>query len=300
MTMETPPDAELDVPMPPADFGEIPTLDEPVAAGRAGLRSVARWVLGALLVLTLGALLFSLSFAQVTTEGTAKRSLRHSVAILTEVDALLDAQYEGLRQNAMEEDAAEAVELPDFPIAVSLTAGDVQQNDRDEFRALLLDRAADQIYEEGASAFDEDGEASIGFFSTEGAVGNGMDLLRERPNDIVSTATIALAALAGVLALGLALVCRGYGRLVCVGVSVLVAAAPFLILAVAARFTLRTAADGVDEYLASEFLELAQELTWAPIRNGIVFSVGGAALLAMGAALAFRSDRRQAAEAEPE
>ena len=85
----------------------------------------------------------------------------------------------------------------------------------------------------------------------------------------------------------------GYGRLLGVGASVFLAGAPFLVVAVAVRFAFRLAADGLDDYLAREFLELGQELTWAAIRNGIIFTAGGAAVVAAGAALARWSDSRR-------
>jgi hypothetical protein len=45
--------------------------------------------------------------------------------------------------------------------------------------------------------------------------------------------------------------------------------------------------------MTREFLRLSQELTWAPIRNGIIFSVGGAVVLVVGTALARWSDSQQ-------
>jgi hypothetical protein len=102
--------------------------------------------------------------------------------------------------------------------------------------------------------------------------------------------TIAFASLAGVLAVGLVLAARSYGRVLALGVSIVAAAAPFLIAAVAVRFAFRLGADGLDEYLAREFFDLGRELTWAAIRNGIIFSAGGAIILASGILLARWSD----------
>ncbi len=65
----------------------------------------------------------------------------------------------------------------------------------------------------------------------------------------------------------------------------------FILLAVAVRFAFQ-AVDG-DEYLARAFAQLGEELTWAPIRNGIIFGFGGLLLLTLGTALARWSDRRQ-------
>jgi hypothetical protein len=73
------------------------------------------------------------------------------------------------------------------------------------------------------------------------------------------------------------------------GVSL--AALPFLGAAIALRFALRQAADGVDDLLVEEFLTLAQELTWAPIRNGIIFAVGGGVFVVVGGGLALWGER---------
>lgn len=281
-------------PEPPAPSvlagGAAPST--PLVSDRFRWRSTAKWFFGALLVLDLGALLFVLSLANVTAEGPAKRSLRQSLAILTEVDAFLDDHLETLRQEASQTQE-EALTLPDFPIQVSFTPEEILATNREEFRALLLSRSSDLVHKEGMSILQEDRGSEISFFSTQGLIRSGMDFLRPTPHRVLTVLTIALAAVAGVLALGLMLASRGYGRLLGLGLSVLLAAAPFLIVAVAVRFALRLAADGLDDYLAREFLALGQELTWAPIRDGIIFSVGGAVVFVAGAALARWSDSRQ-------
>ncbi|OGO51682.1 MAG: hypothetical protein A2148_09975 [Chloroflexi bacterium RBG_16_68_14] len=271
--------------------GEGAAAGGPPAGGRSWWQSTAKWLLGALLVIDIGVLLFVLSFANVTADGPAKRSLRHSLAILTEVDAFLDDHFETLRQEAAQTQE-ETLTLPDFPVQVSFSPEEIRAADREEFRALLLTRAADRIHEEGVFILQEERGGEVSFFSTQGLIRTGMDLLRPTPHRVLTLLTISLASLAGVLALGLALTSRGYGRLWGLGLSVLLAAAPFLIVAVALRFAFRVAADGLDDYLAREFLTLGQELTWAPIRNGIIFSVGGAVIFAAGTALARWRDSR--------
>ena len=76
------------------------------------------------------------------------------------------------------------------------------------------------------------------------------------------------------------------------GLAVFLASTPFLITAVAVRFVFRLGADGVDEYFVHEFLRLGQEITWAPIRNGMIFSIGSGTVMLAGAALARWSDSR--------
>ena len=283
-------DAEPPLPFEPA----LPKPLPPIASGisiageRLRWRDTAKWLLGGLLALDLFVLFAVLGLANVTAEGPATRSLEQSVAILTEIDGFLDEHYETLSADAGR--SGEDVTLPDFPIALTFTAEEVRATGRDGFRALLLGRAADRVHDEGVAALREDGEGGISFFSTQGVIRTAMDFLRPTPHRVLTMLTIGLAALAGMLALGLALATRGYGRVLAVGLSVFAAAAPFLILAIAVRFAFRLGTNGLDEYLAREFFDLGRELTWAAIRNGIILTSGGAIILACGVLLSRWSD----------
>ena len=218
------------------------------------------------------------------------RSLGRSVACLPEVDTFLDLRLEALRQEAEQSQQAN-IALADFPVPVSFTPAEILDTGREEFRALLLARSAEQIYENGTSVFREDRGGSARLVSPAGALRRGMDFLRPGPHTMLTVLTWALAATAAFLKLRLAQACRGYGRLVGLGASVSLAALPFILLAMAARFAFQSV--GGDEYLAPAFAQLGEELTWAPIRNGIIFAIGGLLLLALGTTLARWSDRRQ-------
>lgn len=276
-------------------------IDEPARPRRRGARllsglqrsSLLKWGLGGLLTLDLIVLLFVLSFANVTSAGPAKRALGHSLAILVEVDALLDDHYQALRLEAGQTQE-ERLTVPGLPPDISFTPDEVLAGDRETFRALLLTRAADLVHEEGVAALRTD-HFDPPLLSTQGAVGNGMDFLRPTPHRILTILTIAFASAAALITAALGLVSRGYGRLVALGLSALLAAAPFLIAAVAVRFALRLAADGADDYLVREFVTLAQELTWAPIRNGMIFTMGASVTLLAGVWLALWSDARRRA-----
>lgn len=266
----------IDLP-PLQNLGELP----PDPYTRPPVRQWLRSMVGVLLVITLFLLLLALSFANVTGEGPAKRSLRESVAVLTEVDAYLDEHWASFQQEAASSPPQAELAPPDFPISVTFTAQEVAERDQDQFRALLLTRAGKRIYDDGASAFNGEG-SDPSPLSLEGVARNGLDFLRSRPHDVLMLAMLVAAVVAGVLALALVLLSRGYGRLFALGVTVTISAIPFLLFAIAARFALRLAADSLDDAAANEFLKLAQDLTWAPIRNGIIVSVAGGALLLVG------------------
>jgi hypothetical protein len=264
----------------PAPYPELPVLEQPRSSS---WRGVIAWAIGILLLLDIAALLFVLSFANVTAEGPAKRTLRYSTAILMEVDAYLDDHYDGIRQQAQEE-PDRPVSPPDYPIAVTFTSDEVLSSGRDEFRSLLLDRSADALYAEGTDAIEsQDSDESD--LSTQAAIRDGTDLFRASANDGLSIAVVVLATAAAFLALALLLAARGYGGLVGLGLGVFLASLPFLIMAIAVRFAFRLAADAADDPFVEEYLKLGQELTWAPIRNGIIFTVGGVVVIALGALL---------------
>jgi hypothetical protein len=248
-----------------------------------------KWLFGALLALDIGLLLIALAFANVTDRGPAERALGRSVAILTEVDTLLDEHYASLHNEAQQTNET-TITLPDFPLPITFTPQEIASTDREQFRALLLQRSAVFLHENGAAAFREGRASEIDSLSPQGAVRIGLDLLRPTPHRVFAGLTIAFASIATVLAITLALSTQGWGRLTALGVSLFVAAVPFLIFAVALRFALRLAADGTDDYVAREFLQLGQELTWAPIRDGVVFAGGAVLLLVIGAQLTRWSD----------
>ena len=239
--------------------------------------------LGALLALDLFALLFALSLANVTAAGPAQRTLRYSLAITFEVDTYVDQHYDPLRQQAAT--SGQPIILPDLPLDISVSPSELLASDRAGFRALLLDRAAEQVHARGVSVLRQDGHSGSGLSSVQDLTGVGMDFLRPTPHRALTGITFGLAVAAGLLAAGLGLSVRRYGRLVAIGLCALMAALPFLLAAVAVRFAFHLAADGVDDYFVREFATLGQALTWAAIRNGIIFAVGGGVFLAAGSAL---------------
>ena len=272
------------------DIADLPPLPDPIleTVGSTGLRPRGRWLWGGLLVVDLLLLLFALSFANITAEGAAERTLGHSVAVLAEIDAYVADHYESLQNDVA---PGRILTLPDFPVEVSFTSEEMEELSEEEFRALALQRAADVLYDDGMAAFGNgDGDPSA--WSLPGALHRGLDLLRPQPHTIFTYATIIFAVAGAFFAFMLARRTSGYGKVLAIGVSALLASLPFLVFAVAVRFALRVAADGVDEYLAHEFLVLGQEITWAPIRNGLIFSIGAGTIAVLGGALSVFADRR--------
>jgi len=252
------------------------------AGGLFGWRRHAPQAATALgLAMALLALLVALNLLQLTAPGPAHRALRRAVASLTEIDSLLAVHGAALRQQA-DVSPDEPVALADYPLDVPLSPGEAQRP-AVEVRNLLLDRSAEQVYQEGSAAFREEGQSGDApRLSVQRAVRTGLGFLTAGNHDALRWTTLALALVCGVLSGALLLVTRGYGRLGALGGAVAAASLFFLLLAVAVRLVLSLAGWGTDDYITVQLLDLAKEAAWLPIRNGIAFSGLGLALLALG------------------
>jgi hypothetical protein len=227
------------------------------------------------------ALLVALNLLQLTAPGPTHRALRRAVASLTEIDSLLAVHGPALRRQAgVSPD--EPLSLPDYPLDVRLSPEEARRP-ATEVRDLLLDRSAEQVYQEGSAAFREKGQSGDApRLSVQRAVRTGLRFLTAGNHDALRWTTLVLALVCGVLSGALILVTRGYGRLITLGSAVAAASLLFLLLAAAVRLALGLAGWGTDDYIAVQLLDLAKEAAWLPIRNGLAFSVLGLALLALG------------------
>jgi hypothetical protein len=259
-------------------------------------RNVGKWGVALAFFIALGALLACLQLFQVTSEGTAKRTLRRAVAALTEIDPLLDRNYDDLQQRAATAAPDETVRLRDYPLDIALGPEEVRGAPKDRIRDLLLDRSADLMYRQGTAPLrTANGRAQgVGLFTVGGLTDHGLGFLTKHRHDTLGVLTFALAALCLVLGVTLAALCRGFGRLASVGAVAVMASIPLLFAGIGARFYMRIVSEGDSEYIQREFLEIGQGLAWIPIRDGIAFTVLGAVFLLTGVGCAIWADRRGA------
>jgi hypothetical protein len=257
-------------------------------------RGLGKWGAAAVLFVSLNALLFSLSLYQMTAEGTAKHALRRALAALTEIEAVIERDYDDLRLRAESAGPGETVTLSEYPVDIPLTADEVSQSTPESLRALLLDRSDDVLYSEGTDALRSDGDGGPPRFSAAGLVDGWLGVLRSRNHLRAGIASAVFAVAAAASAGALAAACRGFGRVGAVGATVLAGALPALAAAGIIRFYLALASDSDTEYTQRQLLEVGQALTWIPLRNGIAFAALGATLVVAGTAFAMLSDRRNA------
>jgi hypothetical protein len=267
-----------------------------VTIGSGFWRVLFKWGIGLLLVSTLGVLLLAVDGTQLTAAGTAHRVLRRTVASLTEIDALIENPDQMATTGTISGDSASS-RLTGFPIDVSLTAKEADSLSSFELRDLVLDRSADRLYADGFSAFRENdagGASDIQILSPPGAVRYTAGLLTEGNHDIMQIVMAVVAVVAAFLALVLVLLSRGYGRLTSLGVAVLAASLPLLLVLVAVRFILRLASEQEGDYLTAQLYALGRDVAWLPIRNAIAFACLGAVFLTMGVAFSLLSKKEQA------
>ena len=266
-----------------------------VTIGTGFWRNFFKWAAGVALVFTLGFLLLFLNAAQLTGRDVAHKGLTRALASITEVDAVLADGRADLKAKA-EESPDEELRLADYPIDVPLTSQQAQELSTAELRGLLLSRSADKVYAQGVSAFREEGRGpsthDIAILSPPGAVRYTVGLLTEDTHDAMWMTTVVLTGIAAFLALLLALLSRGYGRLTSLGIATLIASLPFLLFFVTVRFILRLASESEGDYLTAQLYALGKDVAWLPIRTGIAFAVLGVVFVVMGVTFSLLDSRR--------
>jgi hypothetical protein len=266
-----------------------------VTIGTGFWRNFFKWAAGIALVFTLGFLLVFLNAAQLTGREVAHKQLTRALASLTEVDALLAEGQADLKAKAEATPEGE-LRLADYPIDVPLTSQQAQELSTADLRELLLSRSADKVYAQGVSAFREEGRGpsahDIAILSPPGAVRYTVGLLTEGTHDAMWTTAAVLTGIAAFLALLLAALSRGFGRLTSLGVAVSAATLPFLLFFLTVRFVLRLASESEGDYMTAQLYALGKDVVWLPIRTGIAFAVLGVVFLAMGVGFSLLEGRR--------
>jgi len=222
----------------------------------------------------------AISAVQLSSEGTGQRLLRRSVAVSTDIDAVLPDLQTALRERARE-GSGETVSVPDFPIPVDLTREDALRLEGPALRERILSEASDRLYEDGMSAWsaaDPDARQSIETISVPGALKRGLGLITAANHDRMVIAAAVLGVLSAMCAALLAASVRSWGRLVALSAATIVAALPLLAAAVAVRFAFRTAQEEADPFVWG-LLELGVEAMWVPIRNYLALTVLGFTVL---------------------
>ncbi len=275
---------------------EEPQIGVGPLVGRAGpglWRMVSKWAVGLAFVSALGVLLLAVDATELSAAGPSHAILRRTVASLTEIDALLVSTPPA---TVAGNGNAPASPLVDFPIALDLN-NQGQALSTADLRNAVLDESADKLYAHGFSVFhatDSDGTTHVQLLSPPGAVRYTAGLLTKGDHDTMRVFLAVVAVVAAILAVALMLLSRGFGRLTSLGVGVVAASLPLLLLATVLRFFLRLAAVHESDYLNAQFYALGRDVAWLPIRNALAFLCLGVVLAAAGAFFSFLSKSREA------
>ena len=262
---------------------------------RAVLTLASQWLVAAFLALTLAAFFFFLTAFQVSSDGTAHRILRRGVAITTDIDAILPQVTTDLHAAAQTSDQ-DSVRVPNFPVPVEIPKEEAAHIEGEELRQRLLDKSADRIYDDGMSTWAQSDTASsqnIARFSTAGGLNRAFGLVTEKWNTVYLIAAALFGFLSLVLAALLCLNLKSYLRLLALGAATATAAVISLAGTVAVRFALRTAETGADPF-EKDLLDLGVDTVWLFIRNYLILSLLGFAVLAVAAFFAWWDSRRAA------
>jgi hypothetical protein len=259
---------------------------------RSALLIASRWLTGFLLAIVLAAFFLAVTGVQITSEATAQRVIRRTVAVVTDVDLILPRAETELHKAAAQ-GQGDQVRVPGFPIPIDIPRSEAAAIQGQALRDRLLDASAHLIYDQGMSVWAQNdlrAEQRIEDVSSTGALYHSLGLVR----DSTHTALVIVAILLGLLALGLALLLliglRLQTQLLVLGVVIAVAALPSLAGAVALRFALRTAGSDADPFV-SGLMNVGVDSTWVPIRNFLTLSALGFAVIATAGGLLWWQSR---------
>lgn len=265
-------------------IGTPPPLIEDFDDPFAGPRRAAVWLMSALLTVAIAFWLALLSAAQATSEQAALPALERGVTVLTELDALIEAQAEALaEQAAAGQTSGSTVSLAGFPLRdVDVPVDEVTSDgafDLSLARDAFLSRAAQRIYTRGTSAFEGGDEIAAGasIFSAAGGIKLVLNTLSSDNHGRVTVWLWPAGAACLVLGALLLAAGSGFGRFVALGVTLMLASLPVLLAALALRFALAVAAPDGDR-VVDEFVAIARQFTALPVRNALWTAGAGLAI----------------------
>ncbi len=256
------------------------------------LLAASQWLIGASLAVMLTLLFLAITAVQLSSQSVGERILRRSVAVSTNIDAILPDLQVALKEEAREGDA-DQVRLPNFPIPVDIPRDEALALEGRALRERILNEAGATLYREGMSAWadaDDDGDQTIETISVAGALKRGLGLIMDENHDRMVIAAVVLGFLSAALAALLMASVRSWGRLIALSTVTIAAALPLLAAAVGVRFAFRTAQEEADPFVYG-LLELGVEAMWVPIRNYLALTVLGFAVVLVALMFIWASSR---------
>lgn len=273
-----------------ADYDDDRLPDED-SAGRV----ILRWIFGIAGVIALAVLLGLYSFVQITEEKPAETLLARAMVPLSQIDELLASPYYGeLRSQAQAAaDAGETLVPTRLPVAIELEPEEVLDTSPEELRAIILQRSAARLYEEGIDAFLVEGgtREDVDRFSPGGTVDLGFGNLTRDAHDNAE-GYLQIVGIAVAISLGLfVLLGRGFGRITLLGVAILLASLISIGGLFAARALLGTLTSADGDPFIEGLNNVMSDGVALPIQNFVTFAGLGLGVVVLGAIVTLVSRR---------
>ncbi|HMO54092.1 MAG TPA: hypothetical protein PJ994_06285 [Tepidiformaceae bacterium] len=256
--------------------------------GEATAGDGRRSLVGALFAVSLFLLLFSLSARQVTQPSNAVVLLESGIAVVTDVERLIDDEGPALRQRA-EQSTDQVFLIPGYPLPVAVDRAELFELDDTELIDILLSRSAAVVYDEGIGAFDATGDQSINRFSSQGVLELAVAQISERNHNRATLASTIFAITTAGLGVLFVAISSGWARLRGLGFATAAGALPGILMFL--LFSWIASQLGGDDPFMDDLREITRAGIRIPLRNfGIVFAAG-AVIAGAGIALGFAESR---------
>jgi hypothetical protein len=277
-------------PVGPPEFFTTPLQE----TGTDWWRSVVRW--GAVLLLAFFSILLVLAWSAIQTTGeeTGRRIIQRSLLPITEIDDVLDAEYNALVSEArLNQDPATIVFVPSYPLEIPIPTQDLATMSREELRTFLLIESTARMYDQGVSIFQRESTGFSGgvLLSARGVLRLTVGQITQDSHQIAQIVGGLLLFVTAVMVLAVVLLSDGFQRIRNVGFALSIGMIPMTMAVVAVRFAFRTSADDAMDPFNEALFDISVDLMWIPIRNFIIFSVLGLLVLGLGIVLELWQDR---------
>ena len=246
------------------------------------------WLAAGIFAIGLFLLIVSLSVYDITRPNRAQVLLAAGIASLTDIDSTLEANVPLLRQEARTS-SSESLEMPGYPLPVTLSRSEALTADTPTIRALVLDRSARLVYATGLDAFDETGDQASDLFSISTVIRELVGFLTGDVHDRarwVTLVSLAVATITGAATLALN---RGFARFTSFGLAVLLASAPGYLVARGGGYLIDRF--GSEDPFISDLQVIVQAMLDVPERNFLIAGVLGLVIAVAGRAFGLIANR---------
>jgi len=200
------------------------------------------------------------------------------VAQLSEIDLFLDARYGEIVKYAKANPEG-SLELPEFPVSLTLSCADVATMSKSELRAHILKEASQTIYLQGWDVKDEAQGESSSYLQRSISLAN---LLGQQGHRLLQILLPISALCSVLLAIAFVYFSRGFGKLIGLGVGFCAATLLSLLALWGASVFAKTAFTSQDDPFLHNLVELTLTLLSILQRNYFLFFSTSLALIALG------------------